>query len=83
MSAVLLADVKYTRHGVRNMTFDDKVGTIVHHGKVAIAVNDDWASRWRARGAGCYRGQFGTVMSIGLAGKGWRRGHHIVAVYVP
>lgn len=77
-SAVLLADVKYTGQGVREVTSDAGVWTIVHHGKVAIALNEDWAARWRAGGAEQFRGSGGRVMALGLPGRGWRRGHHLV-----
>ena len=44
-SAGLLADVKYANYGVREVTQGARTWTIVHHGKVAIALSEDWAER--------------------------------------
>ena len=68
-SAVLLADVKYIGRGVREVEVNGRVWTFVHHDEVAVALNSDWAERWRAGGAECYRGRSGRVVAVGLPGK--------------
>ena len=47
----LLTDVKYDTCGVWSFATQTQEWTIVAHGRVAVALNEEWAQRWREGGA--------------------------------
>ena len=90
---VCLSDVKWKnaadgefKYGVRQ--FDGPRGrwTIVHHGKVAVAMDAATTADWRKGGARittCRGGAKARNIMIELPRHGWRRGRSIMSVYAP
>ena len=92
-SAVGLSDVRWIQDelcyksglGVRRFKAKKGWWTIVHHGLVAVAMDEATTREWRRGGAvgkGWKGGQKSSLIRIGLPRRGWRRGRSIVSVYV-
>ena len=84
----LFTDVKSSVNGVREYKTRKNAYTVIIQGKVAMALREDWASKWRQGGArphfpGQARSGSTRCMAIEVAGAGHRRGWFLVAVYAP
>ena len=53
---VLLSDLKFGVTGVREYVVGGVTWTLVVQGKVGIALNEEWANKWRRGGAKVFHG---------------------------
>ena len=49
--ACMLSDLCFPENGFVEYRTDSQKWLLVHHGKVGILLNEEWAARWRAGGA--------------------------------
>ena len=86
-NAALLTDVRFNREGVSQVTVKGANWLIVHYGKVAVALDEWLACRWRRGGAVLTRvkgwpdGE--RCFGLRISGEGWRPGLLLAPVYAP
>jgi hypothetical protein len=84
----MLSDVEWESGVIISYRTKAQTWTIVVHGKVAIAMNELTANKWR-EGGSIWNGGPSTAenaartMSVTIPKRGWRTGVHTVAVYAP
>ena len=79
----LISDVAYGGQGVREYKHGRRTWTIVHKGKVAIAMDESTARWWRRGGSKWQGSDDGLSLKVELPCAGWRPGRTVVAVYSP
>ena len=84
----LFTDTRFEENGVREYRQGGRKWTVITQGKVAIAIDEEWAKWWRDSGAkvfttGTPENKDNRVMGIQVNRRGWRRGIFLVAGYAP
>ena len=67
-------------NGVREYTTDRETWTVIVQGNTAIALDRQWAERWRGERA---HGENTRTMAIPVEKRGWRKGCDLVCAYGP
>ena len=83
--AALLSDLKFEEEGVREYQTKEQTWIIIR-GRVGIALNKEWAERWRRGGAevtSIVKGKVNRSMAITIPREKNRKGIYLVCTYAP
>ena len=86
-NACLLTDTRFPEDGVSEVSQAGTTWTLIHRGKVSVALDPCLAKRWRKGGSALVevKGWCDGVRAFGvkIPGEGWRPGFLFVPVYAP